>query len=238
MSRGVGEFELVQGAIPDSLAILVALLTQLGDIWFVTLLFVVASVRHDGSDRDRMVAAGGLVIGAIALVLVFKSVFALPRPDRPLVALETLPALYQPVYALTGYASGYGFPSGHAVVSTAAYLSLAAVLPVSTRRRRYIAAAGIIAIVGFCRVALGLHYLVDVLAGIALSAVFLFLAFRLLARYRSPGVRRTAALGLGAVLALVGVVATGAHVEAIALFAVASGVFGFSWRVDRPRPAV
>lgn len=238
MSRGVGEFELVQGAIPDSLAILVALLTQLGDIWFIALLFVVASVRHDGPDRDRIVAAGGLVIGAIALVLTFKSVFALSRPDRPLVVLETLPTLYQPVYALTGYASGYGFPSGHAVVSTAAYFSLAAVLPTSTRGRRYIAATGIIAVVGFCRVALGLHYLVDVLAGIALSVAFLFLAFRLLARYRSPGVRRTVALGLGATLALVSVVATGAHIEAIALFAVASGIFGLSWRVDRPRPAV
>lgn len=236
MSRGVGEFEPVQGAIPDSLAILVALLTQLGDVWFVTLLLLVLAVRYDGLDRDRIVAAAGLVIGAIALVFITKDLFALPRPDRPLVALETLPVLHQPVYALTGYASGYGFPSGHAVVSTAAYLSLAEVLPVGTRRRRYSAAAALVAVVGFCRVALGLHYLVDVLAGIALSAVFLLLAFRLLARYRAPGVRRTVALGLGAVLALAAVVVTGAHVEALALFAVACGVFTLSWRVDRPRP--
>ncbi|MCL7416677.1 MAG: phosphatase PAP2 family protein [Halalkalicoccus sp.] len=238
MSRGVGEFDLVQGAIPDSLAILIALLTQLGDIWFVTLLFLVLAVRYDGFNRDRIVAAGGLVIGAIALVLISKELFALPRPDRPLVALEALPALYQPVYALTAYASGYGFPSGHAVVSTATYLSLAAVLPVSTRYRRYAAATAVIAVVGFARIALGLHYLVDVLAGIALSAAFVLLAFRLLGRYRAPEVRRTVALGLGTALALAAVVVTGAHVEALALFAVAAGIFGLSWRVDPPRATI
>ncbi|MDL5361158.1 phosphatase PAP2 family protein [Halalkalicoccus sp. NIPERK01] len=237
MFRGVGEFEPVQGAIPDSLAILVALLTQLGDVWFVTLLFLVLAVRYDGFDRDRIVAAGGLVIGAIALVLLLKDVFALPRPDQPLVALEALWVPFQLVYSLTAYASGYGFPSGHAVVSTATYLSLAAVLPVSTRRRRYAVATALIAVVGFCRIALGVHYLVDVLAGIALSAVFLLLAFRLLARYRSSGARRTVALGLGAALALAAVVVTGAHVEALALFAVAIGLFGLSWRADRPRVA-
>ncbi|WP_122090003.1 phosphatase PAP2 family protein [Halalkalicoccus subterraneus] len=235
MSRGVGEFELIQGAIPDSIAILFALLTQLGDIWFVTVLFLVLAVRYDGPDRDRIVAAGGLVIGAIALVLIAKEVFALPRPDRPLVALEALPALYRPIYSLTGYASGYGFPSGHAVVSTAVYLSLATVLPVSTRRRRYTAATVLIAVVSFCRVALGLHYLVDVLAGIALSAGFVLLAFRLVARYHTPEARRTVGLGLGAALGLGAVVVTGAHVEALALFAVAAGFFGLSWRIDRPR---
>jgi membrane-associated phospholipid phosphatase len=238
MSRGVGEFDLVQGAIPDSFAIVVALLTQLGDIWFVTLLFVVLAVRYDGTDRDRIVAAGGLVIGAIALVLFTKELFALPRPDQPLVALEALWVPFQLIYSLTGYASGYGFPSGHAVISTATYLSLATVLPVSTRRRRYAAATGILAIVGFCRVALGLHYLVDVLAGIALSAVFLFLAFRLLARYRSSETRRTVALGIGSVLALAAVVVTGIHIEALALLVVALALFGLSWRADPQRVAV
>lgn len=237
MFRGVGEFDFVQEAIPDSLAILFALLTQLGDIWFVTVLFLVLVVRYDGPDRDRIVAAGGLVIGAIALVLIAKEVFALPRPDRPLAALEAVPALYRPIYSLTAYASGYGFPSGHAVVSTATYLSLAAVVPVSTRRRRYAAATLLIAVVSFCRVALGLHYLVDVLAGIALSAVFLFLAFRLLARYRTPVVRRTVALGLGTALGLAAVAVTGVHLEALALLVVALALFGLSWRADGPRVA-
>lgn len=232
MSRGVGEFDVIQGLVPESLAVVVALLTQLGDSWFVTLLFVVAFVRFD---RDRVATGGGLVMGAIALVFITKYLFALPRPDQPLIALGALPPLLQPVYVATGYASGYGFPSGHAVVSTAAYLSLAEALPVSTRQRRYAAAAGIIAVVCLCRIALGLHYLVDVVAGVGLSVAFLLLARGLLARYRSPDDRRTVALGVGVALALVSVVATGAHIEALLLFVIASAIFVLFWYLDRPR---
>lgn len=231
MSRGVGEFELVQGAVPDSLAVVIALLTQLGDIWFVTLLLAAAFVRFD---RDRIGTVVGLTMGAIALVIALKYAFALPRPDRPLVELETLPSLVRPVYELTAHASGYGFPSGHAVVTTAAYLSLAEVLSVSTRRRRYAVAASIVAVVGLSRVALGVHYLVDVLAGIALSVAFLVVAFRLLARYPSPGQRRTTALGFAVVLAVVSVVASGIHVDALALLAVSIGLFSLSLSFDRP----
>lgn len=231
MSRGVGEFELVQGSIPDSLAVVVALLTQLGDVWFVALLLAVAFVRFD---RDRIVTVIGLTMGAIALVIALKYAFALPRPDRPLVELETLPSLIRPVYELTAHASGYGFPSGHAVVTTAVYLSLAEVLPVSTRRRRYAVAASIIAVVGLSRVALGVHYLVDVLAGIGLSVAFLAVAFRFLSRYRTPGEQRTAALGLAVGLAFVSVVASGAHVDALALFVVSVAFFGLLLSFDRP----
>lgn len=231
MSRGIGEFELVQGAVPDSLALIVALLTQLGDIWFVALLLAAAFVRFD---RDRIAVVIGLTMGAIALVIALKYAFALPRPDRPLVELEALPSLVRPVYELTAHASGYGFPSGHAVVTTAAYLSLAEVLSVSTRRRRYAVAASIVAVVGLSRVALGVHYLVDVLAGIALSVAFLVVAFRLLARYRSSGEQRTAALGIAVVLAAVSVVASGVHVDALALLAVSVAFFGLSLSFDRP----
>lgn len=234
MSRGVGEFA-VQEVIPDSLAVVVALLTQLGDIWFVTLLLVVAFVRFD---RGRIATIGGLVMGAIALVFIFKYAFALPRPDQPLVALESVPPLLRPVYEASAHASGYGFPSGHAIVSTAAYLSLAETLPVSTRRRRYAAATVIIGVVSFSRVALGVHYLVDVLVGIALSVVFLILTFRLLARYPRPVDRRTVALGLAVALAVVSVVASGAHIETVLLLVISIAVFGLFSAFDRPRTAV
>lgn len=234
MARGVGEFA-VQELIPESLAIVVALLTQLGDIWFVTVLVFAAFVRFD---HDRIATVGGLVLGAIALVFVFKYTFELPRPNQPLVAPETISPLLRPVYEASAHASGYGFPSGHAMVSTATYLALAETLPVSTRRRRYAVATAIIAVVGFSRVALGVHFLVDVLAGIAISAVFLLLAFRLLARYRAPKTRRTVALGLGVVLALGSVVASGAHVDSVLLFVISIAIFGLFWALDRPRVAV
>ena len=231
MSRAVGEFELLQEVIPDSLAVVVALLTQFGDIWFVTLVFIIAFVRFD---RDRIATAGGVTLGAIALLLALKYTFALPRPDRPLVALETLPPLVRPVYELTAYASGYGFPSGHAVVTTVAYLSLAEVLPVSTRRRRFSAAVSIIAVVGFSRIALGLHYLVDVLAGILIGVAFLSVTYRLLSRYRSASDRRTVALGISVVLAFVSVIASSVHPDTVLLFVVSGVLFGLSRLHDRP----
>lgn len=235
MSRGIGEFEAIQGAIPDSLALAVALLTQLGDIWFVSLLLVVLFVRSDRIGRDRIAIVGGFAIGAIGLVFALKYLFALPRPDQPLIALSTLPVALQPVYELTGYASGYGFPSGHAVVTTVVYLALAETLSVSTRRRRYAGAVTVITLVCFARVALGLHYLVDVLAGAALGAAFLFVAFRLVARYRSSDRRRTVALGLGVALAAVSVLVSGIHYEPLVLLVAASGVFGLSYVFDDRR---
>lgn len=229
MTRGVGEVDAIQGIIPDALAVAVALLTQLGDIWFVALLLVVALVRYDS---DRIVTVGGLVMGAIALMFAAKYAFALPRPDRPLVALGAVPSLVRPIYAAATHASGYGFPSGHAVVTTATYLPLAEVLPVSTRRRRYAAAVAIIAAVGLSRVALGVHYLVDVLAGVALAVAFLLVARRILARY--PDDQPTVALGLAVGLAAVSVPATGVHADSVLLFAVALAVFGLHRVLDRP----
>lgn len=233
MSRGVGEFDLIREFVPESLAVVFALLTQLGDIWFVTLLLVVAFIRFD---RDRIVTVAGLVMGAVALVLACKYAFALPRPNRPLVALGAVPPLVRPVYEVTAYATGYGFPSGHAVVTTAAYLPLAEAVPVSTRRRRYGIAVSIITVVGLSRVVLGVHYLVDVLAGVVLAGVFLLVARRIMARYPDDD-HPTVALSLAVALAAVGIPVTDAHVDALMLFVVAGAVFGLRWALDRPRSA-
>jgi membrane-associated phospholipid phosphatase len=231
MSRGVGEFGVVQDIIPDSLALLVALLTQLGDIWFVSLLLIALFVRFD---RDRIATVAGLAIGAIALVFALKHLFALPRPNEPLIALEALPSLVQPIYAATGYSGGYGFPSGHAALTTVVYLSLAETLSVRAKQRQYIGAVTVITLVSLSRIALGLHYLVDVLAGIALGIAFLLLARHLLDRYRSAN-RRTVSLGLGAFLAALSVLASGGHSEPLVLFVGAVMIFSLSWFFDSSR---
>ncbi|WP_331233242.1 phosphatase PAP2 family protein [Natronorarus salvus] len=225
MSRGVGEFDLLQGAVPDALALLVALLTQLGDVWFVTLCLLALFVRFD---RDRIATVGGLAIGAIALTFALKYLFVLPRPDLPLIALEALPAVARPIYGLTGYASGYGFPSGHAVVTTVVYLALAERLPVSRRRNRYAVAVTVIALVGLSRIVLGLHYLVDVVVGIALGLALLVGTRWLLARYRTPARQRTVALGLGVVLAGTSVLVAGLRLEPVALLSVSVVLFSLS----------
>jgi undecaprenyl-diphosphatase len=80
---------------------------------------------------------------------------------------RTRPVLENPVLAL----NTYSFPSGHAAASTAFYGMLAAYLATRypAQRRAFCAvAAMLVALVGYSRMALGVHYFGDVL-GAALS---------------------------------------------------------------------
>ena len=82
------------------------------------------------------------------------------------------PVLDQPV----AHASGLSFPSGHAQAATVAVLVLMVVFLPRLRRawRAAAIAAGVIwiAAIGLARVGLGVHYVSDVLAGVALGTVW------------------------------------------------------------------
>ncbi len=74
--------------------------------------------------------------------------------------------------------SGYSFASGHTIGATLLYgqLALLIVPVIKSRRSRVLifsAAAFLVAIVGFSRIALGAHYLTDVLAGIIFGVAWL-----------------------------------------------------------------
>jgi undecaprenyl-diphosphatase len=108
--------------------------------------------------RGRFVDAALLPLvlaGAELLNLVLKLSFHRARPEVAFVHLDT-----------------YSFPSGHAMISTAAYgaITYLAWSRLRTRRRRLILLAvtvGFLALIGFSRIYLGVHYLSDVLAGFA-----------------------------------------------------------------------
>lgn len=80
--------------------------------------------------------------------------------------------------------SGYSFPSGHSMVSMAFFGLLAWFVWKYEKDKRMrnllcLAFAGIICMVGLSRVYLGVHYATDVLAGFALSLIWLALYTRL-----------------------------------------------------------
>jgi undecaprenyl-diphosphatase len=108
--------------------------------------------------RRRLVDAALLPLvlgGAELLNLILKLSFHRARPEVAFVHLDT-----------------YSFPSGHAMISTAAYGAFAylAWSRLETRGRRLMLVAGtslFVALIGFSRLYLGVHYLSDVLAGVA-----------------------------------------------------------------------
>lgn len=115
--------------------------------------------------RRRLLAEAALLpvalVGGELLNLILKLSFHRARPEVGFVHLDT-----------------YSFPSGHAMISTAAYGALAYLAwdYFRTRRGRLSLIAGtliLVALICFSRLYLGVHYLSDVLAGVAGGAFVL-----------------------------------------------------------------
>ena len=227
MSRGVGEFGPIQDAIPEWLAVVIALLTQLGDAWFLVLLLAVLYWTR-AERQDEILLVGGILVCGVGLFRGLKYLFELPRPDQPLLDPELLPWIIRPLYELTAHASGYGFPSGHATMTTIVYFGLATVLTGGTRRVRFLLAGVLVATVGFSRVALGVHYLVDIVVGVALGTLLLYVAFRALDQLSRN--RGTVLFATAIVLNGFYVGTSEGHIEAVITLGVALGLFG-GWQL-------
>jgi len=218
----------VADALPEGIVAVFAVLTYLGDPFVLMgalgLLYVAADLT--GLDRSRVACVVAVGLGALALTLALKAGFALPRPPG---AAE----------------DGFGFPSGHALGSTAVYGAVAAILPWGRLRARVAVAGVVVALVSFSRLALGVHYLADVLAGVAVGGAVLLLALRL-----GPGVDPAAvddadagrlfdlALGLALAGAATGLAGVGAGFTGDGAFAL-GGVAGawIVWRLASGRLA-
>jgi len=87
--------------------------------------------------------------------------------------------------------NGPSFPSGHAMNSLITYASVVVVVCVISRRRAVPAAVGaalVVAAIGFTRVALGVHYVSDVLSGWLAGTAWLAIAILALRPSRSAPV--------------------------------------------------
>lgn len=198
--RGLGVSEALD-ALPDVLLVVFALLTQLADVWFVlgllTLLYWFGERAPVSLPRERGALLLALAFGGLSLVVVLKEFFALARPPMAgeASALRYVPELLHGAYTNAATATGHGFPSGHALTATVVWGGLAVVLDVGTRSRRALVAGSVIAVVCLARLVLGVHYLIDVLAGVGIGLVYLAVVVKI-ARGRA---RR--AFGVAAVVA-------------------------------------
>lgn len=120
-----------------------------------------------------LLVAAAVIAGSAAINLL-KAQFGRPRPDRTFAEL---------------LAPGMSFPSGHAAMSAIVFLTLGALLASTRGRAReqvYILAMATLmtVLVGMSRIALGVHWATDVLAGWAFGTawalIWLLVARRLL----------------------------------------------------------
>ncbi len=121
------------------------------------------------------------IVGAVLWVQLLKRFFHRPRPD-----------LFDPL----AHAIGYSFPSGHSALSAAFFGSVAGLAAASATRGRDAAAylaAGLMAVflVGFSRVALGVHWPTDVLGGWTIGFAWLTFVFAV-AEHRARQARQGA----------------------------------------------
>ncbi|MBA2462338.1 MAG: phosphatase PAP2 family protein [Actinobacteria bacterium] len=133
--------------------------------------------------RRRLDEAALLIVvlgGAELLNLALKLAFHRQRPEVAFVQLDT-----------------YSFPSGHAMISTAVCGAFAYLLwgRLPSRRARVLVSAAfavLAALIGFSRLYLGVHYLSDVLGGVAGGATWLAISIALRMVYGERLVRRFA----------------------------------------------
>jgi membrane-associated phospholipid phosphatase len=155
MTRGIGGIEAMRSLLPPWAIDAFALLTTLGDTAFLIAVFLVLYWFYD---RDRGAIALAVFLGGVFLITGLKTVLGLPRPPESIRAVAE---------------GGYGFPSGHAFGATVGFGLLALVVRSPRRSLRIALATVAVLIVSASRVATGVHYAVDVAAGIAVGLVYL-----------------------------------------------------------------
>ena len=144
----------------------VSTVTQLGGATVLLAITLVASVALVLARRFAHAALmGAALAGGEALNMALKAAFERPRP-----------AFSDPIAT----ASGFSFPSGHAMVSLTVYGALAFVILATTKSRRarvlvLATAAALVLAIGFSRLYLGVHYVSDVLAAYGAGVAWLML---------------------------------------------------------------
>jgi undecaprenyl-diphosphatase len=116
-------------------------------------------------------------------------------------ALKLLIGRPRPVFDATATgAFGNSFPSGHALASTVCYGAvLLVVFPYLNRRLRPMIAAAVVALlllIGFSRLALGMHFVSDVLAGYLFGVAWLLVATAAFSVWRRERLRPAVHLDL------------------------------------------
>lgn len=211
MGHGLGAVDALAG-LPEAVVVLFVLVTLFGGVGVYLSALTVAYAFGSALprlgpalSRERVAFVVAVALGAVALTAGLKAAFAHPRPPGAGTALELawLPRALMPLWERAATAGGYSFPSGHATGSAAVYGAAALVVDYGRRRVRYAVAAVCVAAIAASRVVIGVHYLGDVLAGVAVGGGYLAVVW-----LATGGDRVKRAFSLAVVVALAGAAVT------------------------------
>jgi len=231
--RGIEISEALHEMAQEPVIVLFALLTQLGDVWFLFLLGGIYYIVGDkfaqwGVERRRGLFVLGLLLTYVALIGVLKEFFMLPRPPGAGTPpdIQWIPSVVQGIFANISTGDGYGFPSGHALGSTLVWGGFALVMGKDKLSRVWLAFAGVvIVIVSLSRVVLGVHYLIDVVVGVVIGVVVLSVLYKI----ADSGTNPSRVLGVAMSIGVLGLL-QGVTFESVAAVGSAVGAW-LVWRV-------
>ena len=178
--------------------------TDLGDL---TAVMVLLSVLYWAVDREKSALVVSYIVAGASVLLLLKIGFGLPRPEVELIAREY---------------DRYGFPSGHAFTATVVYGGLLLTFGKHRNPVPALGTAGLVAAIALSRVVIGVHYLADVIAGVAVGIAFLFAMERLTDRVP----RRGFAVGVSLAVPAVAVAFTVGAETSLALVALGTALGG------------
>lgn len=234
MSRSIGVTEWLVDVLPEWSLDAFAGITLLGDLLLIVpalaLLYLTdvgrrlrasasaatVSGEHEDieslcSDRTAFVVA--VVFGGLALVVGIEAVFSAPRPPAEWHAIDS---------------SEHGFPSGHTMAATIFWGALALWGRTGRHSSRFALAGAFVALVALSRLALGVHYAVDVIASVVFGVGYLLVVARV--TDGRPGRAFIAAV----VVAVIAIVATGGTSRALLAFVGTVGAGMGWWLTERP----
>lgn len=153
---------IVQNMRNDVLTIIFKIITSFGGVYCLIIIATLSTIFI----KDKKIAFSIPINLIIITVLnyILKNIIARPRPEGYRLITET----------------GYSFPSGHSMVSSAFYGLIIYFIwkNVKNKKLKYISCillGLIIAFIGISRIYLGVHYASDVIGGFSISIAYLII---------------------------------------------------------------
>lgn len=153
----------------DSITPIFKAITNLANIWFLALVFILVLVGLKNNMHRLFFLLNPLICFGLNYFL--KLIIARPRPSVEHLVEET----------------SYSFPSGHAMISLAFYGLLIYIINRTNLDKRVkkissVMLSLLITLIGFSRIYLGVHYLSDIIGGFLVSGIYLIIYTNILSK--------------------------------------------------------